>query len=203
MNNFEAFLVELLQNRITYDDRTVYVSRNYRFETDQLPLITLDLGAGTTTEYYYHELDVRDKLFAFRTSNIDINVWCNTEEERESIVQQILECWYKEKTFHYTYCTKYNDGTCDCMVDVIHNGSSVKNKCPDIPFYGYESLTRKHGILEGSISIEPAYQLDEPAENPPLLRSLLRAQAQYTEQVTPTQGDVGGSVDVENVHIGE
>ena len=65
MNNFEAFLVELLQNRITYDDRTVYVSRNYRFETDQLPLITLDLGAGTTTEYYYHELDVRDKLFAF------------------------------------------------------------------------------------------------------------------------------------------
>ena len=201
MNNFEAFLVDLLQDRITYDDRTVYVSRNWRFETDQVPIITLDLGAGTTTEYYYNDLDVSDTLYAYRTSNIDINVWCNTEEERESITQQILNCWHREKRFHYTYCTKYMNQSCECMVDYIHNGSTAKGKCPDIDFYGYEGLTKKHSMQPGSITIEPQYMLDDPTEEPPLLRSIIRAKGQYYEQITPHEGEVVDVIDVDDVTI--
>ena len=197
MNRFESFLVELLQEKIVYNDKIVYVQKHFSNDAD-LPVITLDTSRGVTTEYYYKDIDVKDTLYSYRQSNIDINIWCNTDEERNNITNQILNCFYKEKNNHYTYCTKYNNGTCDCHVHEVENGSTAKEKCPDINYYGYQSLTLKHGLIEGSILIEPPYDLDELNEHPPILRSILSANAEYYEKVTPDSGEI-----IDDITIGE
>lgn len=56
--------------------------------------------------------------------------------------------------------------------------------------YEYESLARKYGIVNGTIVIEPPFDLDDVDKHPPLLRSVLVASAEYIECVS-SKGNTG------------
>ena len=205
MNCFEKYLVELLQGKIIYNNQTVEVRKQFT-NTPRLPYIYLDLSPGVTTNYSYHDVDGEsDVLYFNRSSNINIHVWCNTEEERESITTQILECYYREKTNHYEYCTNYHEGNCTtggkCKVSTVNNSRTVKDKCPDPDLYNYQSLQEKHHIIPGTMSIDPPFDMDDDTQHPPLLRSIIRAKADYFEPVLTHGVRVEeiqmGSVDIE------
>ena len=194
MNMFERYLVELLQGHITYNGSVVEVRKQFSNDPS-LPVITLDVSRGVNTEYTYRVLEEQDNLCFYRSTTININLWCNTEEERENINNQILECWYDEKNNHYKYCTKYSEGNCTTLdtacpaiTDTDYRG--VKQKCPLPDEYEYESLAHKYGLVNGTIVIEPPFDLDEVDKHPPLLRSVLVARAEYTETVS-SKGNTG------------
>lgn len=201
MNCLELYLVELLQGNIFYNNSVIEVRRQFN-NSPQLPVITLDLSNGVTTNYSYHDVSsASDILYFSRDATININVWCNTETERESISNQILDCYYKEKTNHYKYCGNYYaDDKCraggHCKVKTIINSRSVKDKCPDPDLYHYISLQKKYHIIHDTVTIEPPFDIDEDDKKPPLLHSVLKCTASYFEPV------LSSGVSVEDIDMG-
>lgn len=205
LNCFEQYLVELLQGHITINNKPVEVVKHFS-NAPQLPVITLDLSGGVTTDYVYHDTDsAMETVYYHRIANINLNVWCNTDVEKEQITEQILDCYYKEKTYHYEYCSKYVDGMCttlgaSCRAEATETYRTIKNKCPDPEVYEYQSLAEKHHICKGTIHIEPPFDMDEFTRQPPLLRSIFRCRAEYEEPVF-RKGTVIEDIDISGVDI--
>ena len=210
MNNFEAYLVELLQGHLTVDDRNVQLVKHFS-NAPSLPVVTLDLSGGTTTDYYWHDFDDEghEILWQHCTSNINLSLWCNTEDERQQLTEQIQDCFHKEKQYHYTYCSQYEDGNCsnggNCRTNNSLN-SDAKQVCPNPEEYGYESLRAKHSIVENSIRVEPPFDMDEYDKQPPLLRSILRCSAEYERLITsegePVDEIIIGNFEVDPINPG-
>ena len=194
MNCLESYLVELLQGHITYNNSPVEVVRQFS-NSPNVPVITLDLSAGVTTENYFRAIDEpKEKLYFIRKATININTWCNTEEERESINAQVMDCYYKSLNHHYRYCSRYDDGLCSttnrtCEAINSSTGRGVKKQCPNPDVNKYQCLSDKHELLFGTVVIEPPFFLDEVHEHPPLLRSVFRAESDYIELVS-SMGEV-------------
>lgn len=187
MNKFEEYIVKLLRGHLTYGGRTVEIRRQF-LPVAELPCVTLDLSSGTSTNYSYHDFsDGVDTLYFNRSARININLWCNTEAERESLSEQIMECFYLEKTNHYRYCANYNDGLCRsggvCRVSTTNTIRSVKNKCPDPDAYNYKTLSEDCCIVDDTIRLEAPFMMDELDRDPPLLRNVFEATCDYEEPV--------------------
>ena len=186
MNCFEQYIVELLQGHITSNNKTVPVVKGFS-NAPSLPCITLDLSGGVTTDYIYHDVSQpKEKVYKRCTANININVWCNTEEERESINNQILQCYYDDMNYHYKYCTRYNDGNCTTTTNAcpaIAGGVQGKYQCTNMDLYRYQSLREKHSIVDDTVTLDAPFDLDEYNEHPPLLRSVLRAKGDFEQQI--------------------
>jgi len=192
MNKFEHYIVDLLQHHLIYDDKEVQVRRQFN-DIAQLPCITLSI-ADISTNKVYSDLQGDESSLYERTARIDINLWCNTEDERESISEQIMNCFMNEQSAHYVYCSQYKNGLCMsqnvvCDVSRHMTARTVKNQCDKPEEYGYEALWHKHGLIDGSINIETPIMLDELDEHPPLLRNRFGAEASYYDEF-----EIGGTV---------
>ena len=97
LNKLEAYLVELLQNKIQYENRTVPLLKQFT-EEQTLPIMTLDVSLAHNTEYVKREVgNGEDNMVFYRNGNIQINLWCDTEEQRESVSAQIMKRFYEEQ----------------------------------------------------------------------------------------------------------
>ncbi|RAP49662.1 MAG: hypothetical protein BZ138_07365, partial [Methanosphaera sp. rholeuAM270] len=85
MNKLEQYLVALLQEKIHINNNTVYVRRNFQ-EDSELPCITIDIASTVTNESVERIITSTETVRLKRRSEIDLNIWCNTEDERESIL---------------------------------------------------------------------------------------------------------------------
>lgn len=188
MNHFEAYLVELLQHHIVFGGAEVPVRRQFS-ERGQAPCITLDTGSiGTGKLFRETNAEDGEVVVTERVCTLYINLWCNTEAERESISSQILTAFMDEQTGHYKYCSRYNDEMCTsgglCLARQSADARAVKNQCPQPRERGYESLSTKHGLIMGSVNIEPPVMMDEVKEYPPLLRNRFDCEASYYDVYT-------------------
>lgn len=205
MNKFEQYLVELLQGNITYDNNNIEVRKQFSNEPS-LPIITLDISPGITTQYMYRGFDTKERLKYYRHANININIWCNTEDERESINNQILELYYKERNNHYMFCTQNTNNICGYDNNTCHtinnntNYQAVKYRCPDAETYGYESLATKYGLVHDTVLFELPFDMDETDKHPPLLRSIIRASSDYVETVS-SMGKPMGDITYDNIQV--
>ena len=196
MNPFEAYLVELLQGNIEYDGSTVPVVKNFNQHPDR-PVVTLDLSGGVNTNRVQPYPPDAQRHYR-RKAVINVNVWCDTESQRESITGQVLSLFHAEQGYHYKFCTQYDKDTGNCST--THSvcpasnmtGKTRKNKCPLPDHYEYQSLHDKYGLLYGTVNIEPAFDLDEYSDHPPLLRSIMKAEAEYDEVIAEVVNRVRG-----------
>ncbi len=198
MNNFERYLVDLLQGNITYNNKNVELRRTFQKQSE-LPCITLEISSINTVQVH-RELGTTDNLVYERSCEANLNLWCNTEDERETISSQILNCFYKEHIGHYMYCSNYENGNCTnidepCLATTVETGRTVKGKCPNPVNLGYQSLTTKHDIISGTVNIEAPFMLDEVGEHPPLLRNVFKCEAAYYE-VIPVGGVPGEEFEI-------
>jgi len=185
MNNFESFVVELLQGRITYDGRIVEVRREFQPPLDRLPCITLDLPGDTTM---FGEICVDEcSRYVHRDGSVNVHVWCNTEEEREAINRRVSNCFSKALMHDYTYCTQYNEGNCKsmkrrCEASLMNSNRARRRRCPCPTEYGYQSLIIKHNLTDGTLDVEPPFYMDELDQNPPVLHSIFQCTCEYIEE---------------------
>lgn len=205
MNIPERTFVDILDENVKYDNVTVPVIVVKRFK-DSTPCITID----TLTSHYdsprysetlllplneshpQYDKDNPNKKFAQEVVTqeqelvLQVNVWSNTEEQRQSIVKQVKELINKAINFHYTTCSNYEISTQNCKglnetCKCINNNYSraMKGLCPDPQTYGYESIFKKNNIKHGSIDLYSEFDLDDYTTDQIILRTVLKIRLIY------------------------
>ena len=117
-------------------------------------------------------------------ADLRLDIWALKETTRQTLINQITECFMKALSDHYTYCTSYNNGTCECIVEnpeYQHDKRACKGQCPTPHDLPYENLWTKYNIDLASFTLTPAYDLDELNETEPVLRSRIDISFNYTD----------------------
>jgi hypothetical protein len=193
VNELEWYIVDLLQGKLFHDGEKVEVVKQFSQHPTR-PVITLDIQS-VTTQQVFNNPSLARKYYEYK-ADININVWCDTERQRESLVQQITDCFYQEQTYHYRYCEQYSDGRCMTTGGNCTGVTNAHYRCKDPDTLGYSSLRYLHNIIPGTLVVDPPFELDDLSDHPPLLRSIFRCSAQYSIPV-------GESFEVESVSMGD
>ncbi len=195
-------IIQMLQGKIILnDDRDVRIIKR-EYPIDRTPCITMDDSGGTgliqkhiTNKDYLIDGEVKSQqvIREQRQITINLNVWCDDEDDRDEITDKILTTFYEIQSDYYTHCTNYNDGECtgigdDCQVDA---GSfrGVKGQCPKPHEYGYRNLFTAFDIIRSSFDAEPTYILDDTTTQPPKRRSIIKVSFMYY-----TYHKIGGAI---------
>lgn len=179
-NQLEMYIVDLLQGYLTYDGETVEVVKQFSQHPER-PVVTLDIQS-VNAQRVYTDPGLAQRFYEYK-ADININLWCDTEDQREEISAQIIECFRLEQAYHYRYCTNYSNGQCRFLSEDCRAVGSPRGRCTAPELYDYECLREKHRIIMGTLNLDPPFEMDEVSEHPPLLRSIFRCEAQYSEEV--------------------
>lgn len=184
MHKMEYFILDVLQGRLSDVNgesvRLIQAPPQY----NNIPCITVDNSAGTSilnSNKTNITFDGRrqEAIITEYEADLRLDIWALKETTRQTLINQINECFMKALSDHYEYCTSYNDGTCtpreaDCLVDLPEyalDKRAVKKQCPCPNELPYQNLWSKHHIDMTTFTINPAYDLDELNETEPVLRS--------------------------------
>lgn len=182
------------------------IKRNYPI--DKTPCVTIeDTTGGRTyrTDFLQMKLPLPtshpqfdsndpDRLFPQqvlrmkRNITLNLNVWCNSEEERDMILTQIdlIIKWVFSNNYHH--CTNFNNSTnfcetlnreCEAIQSI--NGRGIKNQCPNPEEYSYQNIFGKYHLLPKTFNVEPPFSLDDFNTEPPALRSVIKVTTDYYE----------------------
>ena len=122
-------IIAMLQGRIILTDSTDVriVKRDYPI--DKTPCVTIDDSGGTaiinkhiTNKDYLipnthpqYDKDNPNQTISQqvireeRSISLDLNVWCDDEDQRDEITNKIQELFYQIQSDHYKFCQQYND----------------------------------------------------------------------------------------------
>ena len=195
-------LIHMLQGRIILEDNTDVRIIKREYPIDKTPCLTIDDSGGTAILQKKiidkdclvdGEVISQQVIREQRSISLNLNVWCDTEDERDEITDKIRDIFYKLQSDYYQYCTQYDDGECaflddDCQV-TAETMRGVKCQCPKPAEYGYENLFTKFDIIRSSFDVEPPYQLDDLTTTPPIRRSIIRISFMYYDYY-----NIGGAI---------
>ena len=178
-------IIKLLKGRLILNDNIVPVIKRY-YPYDNSPCVTFDDSAGGVTYYRrfitlqlpvesnHPQFDSNNpgKLFSQqvlkekKSSDLRLNIWADTEEDRDIITTQIKQIFNQALSNHYTTCYFYNNGECEnnnCTCHAQNNttGKGIKNQCPKPKEYGYQSTLSYFNIDKTSFQVSPEYNLDD------------------------------------------
>lgn len=191
----QCFL-ELLENKITINGTPVpFLTQFYPEDTRPCVTLFMEGGSGVTSEEtrfkntpldedhpYYDEENPDEpylqevKEISYTSKTIQLQIWCNERDERDTILYQIKEIFKKLANRHYTTCKNYDptgtlctvtDELCDAITS--NNRYGVQKKCPfmdiedpeDANYRNPQSILEKYGIRHTSLNPrEPTELLD-------------------------------------------
>ena len=194
----------ILWGNVYLDSKKVpVIKRSYPY--DKTPCITIDDSGGSkfveryiTQEEYplpntHPQFDIEHpfkkapqqvKREVYETS-LNINVWCDTEDEREDLNKQIQDLFDKVQSDHYMFCERYDDTQC-CYIGntclALHfreHNRGVKEQCPNPKVYGYKNIFTKYNLIRASFHLNQPFSLDDTATKGEVLRSVLRLDTGY------------------------
>jgi hypothetical protein len=185
-------LIHMLQGKIILEDNTDVRIIKREYPIDKTPCLTIDDSGGTAIlqkkiidkDYLVdNEIIPQQVIREQRSITLNLNVWCDTEDERDEITEVIQDIFYKLQSDYYQYCTQYNDGECisledDCQVNP-DTMRGVKCQCPRPKEYGYQNLFTKFDIIRSSFDVEPAFIQDDDTTTPITLRSIITISFMY------------------------
>lgn len=207
------FILEVLRNNILIDNTIIPVVKR-PYPLDKTPCITLDDSGGSSilskdlinqqlplpaTHPQYNPLDPQ-KLFAQEViqtkynTTININVWCDTENEREQINNQIIRLFNLAFSDYYKYCANYDNGECltlDNPCETINNVGAygVKGQCPHKKENEYKNIFSKYDLDKYSFVLDEPFSLDDLSTRPKTCRSIFKLRISYY-----TNHIVGGTI---------
>ena len=192
----------VLTGNVYLNERKIPVVKQF-YPYDKTPCITLDDSGGSSTiaknivnkkfrlplnhpqyDLYKKEKVSQQVIREKRQTTVNINVWCDTERERDIICNNVLDLFYKAQSDHYMFCSKYTDGFCDyldneCLGLYDDNRRSVKNQCPSPVEYGYENIFTRFDLDRNTFNIEHPFSLDDNSSSKPVLRSIIKLSTVY------------------------
>lgn len=198
-------MLTILQGKIILQDGTDVRVRKRPYPLDKTPCLTIDDSGGTslvekkiTNKDYIiphnhpqYDPDNPEKTISQqvirdeREISLNLNIWCDSEDEREEIIKLIKKLFSMVQSDHYTFCTNYDDGNCDYLnsacraIDNLSNPRGNKGQCPSPEDYEYSNIFTRFDIIRPSFDVAPAYDLDDFNMNPPVLRSIIKVSFSY------------------------
>lgn len=203
-------IIYILRGNITLDGNTVpVIKRNYPL--DKTPCINIDDSASTVTvnKIIYNRTidDVKKECFRLhRRTVLNIHLWCDTEQQREDLSNQIITLFNKAYLDNYMFCTQYDKEThqctkleqeCPSRLDSKHLYKSSKDKCPQPLEYGYENIFTKYDLIKSRWDLQVPFSNDNTNTKPPTLHNVFRLNAEYYDYV-----EIGG-ITSNNLHYNE
>ena len=138
-----------------------------------------------------------------RSIDIDLNIWCDNEEERDEITDKISELFYQVQSDHYQFCKNYLNGNCQfldrsCEATNPNSMRGIKKQCPKPKEYHYQNIFNTYDIIRATFDVAPPYILDDLTTTPPVRRSIIRVSFTYYDYY-----NIGGAVSKELTVNGE
>lgn len=194
-------ILHILRGNVTHDGKTVpVIKRNYPL--DKTPCINIDDSASTVTlnKRIYNKKnqdgEKKEYLRTQRRTVLNIHLWCDTEQDRETLSNQITELFNKAYLDHYMFCTQYDKETMQCThlnetCPTINQGKhlykSSKNKCPQPKEYGYTNIFTKYDLIKRAWDLQVPYSNDNLNTKPPTLHNVFRLNCEYYDYI-----EIGG-----------
>lgn len=214
-------ILKILQGKIILNNGTDVRIVKREYPIDKTPCITIDNSSSTSIiqkniinkDYIipnnhpqYNQNNPNQKISQQvmreeRSIDLDLNVWCDDENQRDEITEKILELFYKVQSDYYEYCQNYNAGQCAflnkaCKVN-NNTGRGVKKQCPNPIEYNYKNIFKQFDIIRATFDVTPPYILDDLTTNPPVLRSIIRVSFSYYDYHV-----IGGAIS-QNLNVDE
>ena len=179
----EHFILDVLQGKLSVNDEEVRLIQAPP-QDNNMPTLTIDNSAGThTLNSNKTNITVNNRrqeaIVTEYETDLRLDIWALSEEDRQTLIEQVQTCFYQALSDHYQYCSRYNDGDCEslespCLAtsrDYALDKRAIKHQCPCPHELDYENLWTRYHIDIASFTLNPAYDLDELNETEPVLRS--------------------------------
>lgn len=196
-------IIYMLQGRILLNDTTDVRIIKREYPIDKTPCITIDNSTGAplvqrniinkdcklNSNHPQYDENNPDKLISQqvireeRSISLDLNIWCDNEDQRDEITNKISELFKQVQSDYFQFCKNYHNGNCNylgrsCQVN-NNTGRGAKQQCPKPEEYNYTNVFKAYDIIRPSFNVEPPYILDDLTVQPPVLRSIIRVQFSY------------------------
>lgn len=185
----ENFILDVLQGRLTDADGNSVRLIQHPPQYNNIPTLTIDNSAGAVIldrNKINKLIDDEPQEVIETRYDIDIrlDIWALNEDDRQTLIDQVQVCFFKAISDHYTYCTAYMDGSCDCVVndsEYEFDKRTVKGQCPCPNQLPYENLFTKYNIDLQTFNISLPYDLDELEESEAILRTRFNISFDWTD----------------------
>lgn len=209
MNTVIKALLRVLRCNITINDKVVpVVKRNYPL--DKTPCVILENSGGSNTlnkyrlnlHYPTSDDQVCDVLKTEKNITVQVHVYCNNEDERENINNQIISLFNMTESDHYLLCENYHEGNCKTLnseCKAINNKFSrgIKGQCPKPSEYDYKNIYTTYNLNREKCNWEEHFEVDDLNTEPITLHSVFKVNANYY-----TYHQLGGNIS-KNIELKE
>lgn len=183
---------QILKGRIKINDEKIKVIHRLK-SRDQTPCITIEQAAEIQMKRDYRT-DATQRVVIENNVEIWVNIWCDTEEERHTMISQIKRIFFEALANHFSLCSHYTEGQCEflnreCEALNITNGRTAKRQCPYPKENDYTSWFKEHHIIKNSFKLSGVQDMDELDIADPVLRTLIKFDLNYINS-----HDMGGLI---------
>ena len=197
MNILEKAFIDLLRDNLCISNDKIYTGNRLK-PSDESPCVQINLAAENLVRRTYDEINTRQYIKQEYNAELWINIYCNSEEERQTLINQINNRIHQALANHYTTCANYNEDTCSitdetCQALTSHGYRAHKNQCPQLEIY--KSFFKSNHILKKTFKLLSVTDLDELNLSQTLHRSIFKLEMNYQ-----TYYEIGGRP-LKDLHI--
>ena len=184
MHVLEEAFITLLRNHLPIHNKYIFTGSRY-IPNDHTPCVSVQVADETYIRKNYVEINHVQHLRRLYSADVWVNIWCNTEEERTSLIDAIKSRFNQLETSHYTTCSNFNfdDNKCSkledacCEVLTLDTGRTNKGQCPNIE--NFTSFFETYNIPQRTFHVNSMTDLDELGDSEPVLRTIFKLEMQY------------------------
>lgn len=187
-------IIYILRNNVRTDDGKIVpvIKRNYPL--DKTPCINIDDSASVVTvnKRIYNrknnDENYREYYRVHRRTRLNIHLWCDNEQQREDLSNQIVNLFNMAYLDNYHFCIHYNKETSECenlhrtcpsITNEKHLYKSSKDKCPQPVEYGYENIFTHYDLIKRQWDLQTPFSNDNTNTKPPTLHNIFRLDCEY------------------------
>ena len=183
MHILEKAFITLLRNHLPIHNKYIFTGSRY-IASDHTPCVSVQVADESYIRKNYVEIEHVQHLRRLYDADVWINIWCNTEEERTSLIDAIELRFNQLQASHYTTCSNFifNDNTCskidnECEVLTSDTGRTNKGQCPNLE--NFTSFFETFNIPQRTFYVNSMTDLDELNATETVLRTIFKLNMQY------------------------
>ena len=195
----EETFIDLLRGNLCVSNDKIYTGNRLKVE-DESPCVQINLADENSIRRTYVEINCKQYIKKEYSAELWINIWCNSEEQRKTLINQIENRINQALANHYTTCPYYTEGnncsktneTCEALTSQGYRAN--KKQCPKI-LERYHSFFKYNNISKKTFKVLSRTNLDDLTLSEILLRTIFRLGMNYYKYY-----EIGGRP-LKNFHI--
>ena len=181
MNPLEKAFIDLLRDNLCVSNDKIYTGNRFKPE-DESPCVQINLAAENLVRRTYDEIDNKQYIKQEYNAELWINIWCNSEEQRQTLINQINNRIHQVLANHYTTCPYYTGRDCSktnetCEALTSQGYRAHKNQCPNLEIY--QSFFSYNHIPKRTFKLLSITDLDDLTLSETLLRTIFKLEMNY------------------------